>query len=94
MTKHCRERVAGLGAALLLAAATGCAGAGDPDRAEDSDPAAIAVAKCSLPVDVEAGFARPDGELIRGGSTKEDVEVTHLGAGRYRVTGSVIGRGQ
>ena len=64
-----------LGLALL---STGCAA----DRAE------TAAAKCSMPVEEEAGFG-----VLRGDLPTMRVDVDDLGEGRFRVQGTVTKRG-
>jgi hypothetical protein len=66
-------------ALVLLAIAGAAAGCGP-----NLDRAAIAAAKCSLPVDQRLGI--PTSETAE----RSDVRVTDLGSGRYRVTGIVL----
>lgn len=57
------------------------------------DRAAVAAAKCSLPVDQKAGFVHQpvDAGDHRGGlPEKRAVDVTDLGDGRYEVTGQTV----
>lgn len=65
----------GLGAAMALAAC-------------GSDRAEIAAAKCSMPVEEEAGFG-----LLRGELPTMSVDVDDLGEGHFRVQGTVTKRG-
>ncbi|MGZ4560327.1 MAG: hypothetical protein ACXVXJ_05030 [Mycobacteriaceae bacterium] len=57
------------------------------------DRAAVAAAKCSLPVDQKAGFISQPvdaGDRYGGLPEKRAVEVTDLGDGRYEVTGQTV----
>ena len=59
--------------------------------ADEADRAAVAAAKCSLPVDERAGFdTTPTGTT----ADHQGVIVTSLGGGSYRVTGQAVGHGQ
>ena len=52
------------------------------------DRSAVAAATCSLPVDEQADFAETETGAT---AEKEDVVVTSLGHGSYRVTGRPVG---
>lgn len=57
------------------------------------DRAAVAAAKCSLPVDQKAGFINQPvdaGDRYGGLPKKRAVEVIDLGDGRYEVTGQTV----
>lgn len=78
MTRRASSTARALSAiAVLLGAAVGLASC----TSKDEDRAAIAAAKCSVPVSEKAGF--PEDALPQ----YEAREVEDLKAGRYRVTG-------